>query len=152
MKTIRLGTFETNSSSTHSITMCMENEYQDWLDGKKYFCENEGRIVDAEERMEILKRHIIQDRLEYDWEKGTCEYKGVIQTISCKEDLFTTENLNELTEEDVEKWLEDNYDRYIVPCTFEEYYQDLELETYCERYTTPNGEKIVAFGYYGNDW
>ena len=28
MKTIRIGTFETNSSSTHSITMCMESDYE----------------------------------------------------------------------------------------------------------------------------
>ena len=28
MKIIRNATFETNSSSTHSITLCMENEFE----------------------------------------------------------------------------------------------------------------------------
>ena len=33
-QTIRFGVFETNSSSTHSLTVCTENEYQQWKDGK----------------------------------------------------------------------------------------------------------------------
>lgn len=33
MKAIRQGCFETNSSSTHSITMCMENEFEKWKNG-----------------------------------------------------------------------------------------------------------------------
>lgn len=31
---IRRGVFETNSSSTHSLTMCSENEYDKWERGK----------------------------------------------------------------------------------------------------------------------
>ena len=34
MKQIRTGLFETNSSSTHTLTMCSDEEYKDWLDGK----------------------------------------------------------------------------------------------------------------------
>lgn len=30
---IRKGVFETNSSSVHSLTMCMDDEYQKWKDG-----------------------------------------------------------------------------------------------------------------------
>lgn len=30
MQTLRRGVFETNSSSTHSITMCLESEYEKW--------------------------------------------------------------------------------------------------------------------------
>ena len=33
-KQIRRGTFETNSSSTHSITMCMKSEFDRWLIGE----------------------------------------------------------------------------------------------------------------------
>ena len=33
MKTIRLGTFETNSSSTHSMVICSEEEYEKWANG-----------------------------------------------------------------------------------------------------------------------
>ena len=33
---VRRGIFETNSSSTHSITMCTKNEFNEWVDGKIY--------------------------------------------------------------------------------------------------------------------
>jgi len=32
-KSIRRGVFETNSSSTHSITICTKEEYDKWFDG-----------------------------------------------------------------------------------------------------------------------
>lgn len=34
MKQIRYGTFETNSSSTHSLVICTEQDYKDWESGK----------------------------------------------------------------------------------------------------------------------
>ena len=34
---IRRGVFETNSSSTHSITMCSGEEYDKWCSGKLLF-------------------------------------------------------------------------------------------------------------------
>jgi len=34
MYTIRLGIFETNSSSSHSLTLCTEEEYQKFLKGE----------------------------------------------------------------------------------------------------------------------
>lgn len=34
MKAIRLGTFETNSSSTHSMVICSEEEYKKWANGE----------------------------------------------------------------------------------------------------------------------
>lgn len=34
---IRLGVFETNSSSTHSITMCLKSDYDKWVNGELVF-------------------------------------------------------------------------------------------------------------------
>lgn len=34
---IRRGVFETNSSSTHSITMCMKSDYDRWSNGEGFF-------------------------------------------------------------------------------------------------------------------
>lgn len=34
---IRKGVFETNSSSTHSLTMCSAGEYEEWKEGKLFF-------------------------------------------------------------------------------------------------------------------
>lgn len=35
--------------------------------------------------------------------------------------------------------------------TFNQYFQNDWFETYWEAYTTPGGENVVAFGYYGHD-
>lgn len=32
---IRRGVFETNSSSTHSLTMCSEEEFEQWKNGEQ---------------------------------------------------------------------------------------------------------------------
>ena len=37
MKQIRKNVFETNSSSTHTLAICTEDEYKDWQDGKLLF-------------------------------------------------------------------------------------------------------------------
>ena len=34
---VRQGVFETNSSSTHSLTICTENEYDKWKKGELLF-------------------------------------------------------------------------------------------------------------------
>lgn len=37
MKIIRQGAFETNSSSTHSLTICSSEEYTKWENGELYW-------------------------------------------------------------------------------------------------------------------
>ena len=37
MISVRKNVFETNSSSTHSITMCSENEYDKWKSGELFY-------------------------------------------------------------------------------------------------------------------
>jgi hypothetical protein len=36
MESIRIGVFETNSSSTHSLTMCSSEDYSRWENGEVY--------------------------------------------------------------------------------------------------------------------
>lgn len=96
MKIVRMGTFETNSSSTHSITMCTKEDFKKWENGE-----------------------LVYD----DW--------GDI--------LIPVEN--KLSEE--KQWLDNQYK---TPAEFfdKDYY-----ETFKEEYTSPTGEEIIAFGYYG---
>lgn len=58
MKIIRLGTFETNSSSTHSITMCMKEEYEKWKSGELFFVRAENKFIDKEEEQNMLKKQL----------------------------------------------------------------------------------------------
>lgn len=55
MKQIRCGVFETNSSSTHSLTICTKNEYESWKNEKLvYDCWNEKLVLPSTLSEEIL--------------------------------------------------------------------------------------------------
>jgi len=51
---------------------------------------------------------------------------------------------DEFTKNPVDKWNEDNQ-------TYEGFFEESWLETYEEHFTTPSGDKMVAFGRYGRD-
>ena len=93
MKQIRRGVFETNSSSTHSITMCNKDDYSKWEAGKKLLDRWGRRLVDV-----------------------------------------SPENLED----------EGLY-------TMKRYDNEIEYETFYKEFETPSGDKVVAFGYYGED-
>lgn len=119
MKTIRIGTFETNSSSTHSITMCMESEFLKWKNGEMYWNRWNDELVPKETvEEEFLK-----------------ENTGV-----SKEDPDFKDKL--------EEYLNDDDKTYY---TYEEF-NYIEYETYVDKYNTPNGDTVVAFGYYGENY
>ena len=54
MKSIRRGVFETNSSSTHSITMCAKEDYDNWQNGKKFFNAGKNKFVSMEDITEMF--------------------------------------------------------------------------------------------------
>ena len=51
---------------------------------------------------------------------------------------------DKFTKNSVNKWNEDNQ-------TYEGFFEESWLETYEEHFTTPSGDKMVAFGRYGRD-
>ena len=46
---IRVGVFETNSSSTHSLTMCSEEEFEKWKAGELLYDKYQGGFIDAKD-------------------------------------------------------------------------------------------------------
>lgn len=58
---IRHGVFETNSSSTHSLTICMESDYDKWRNGEVLFHHDyrtgEDKFITEEEAMDFLRSH-----------------------------------------------------------------------------------------------
>ena len=52
---IRRGVFETNSSSTHSITMCSGEEYDKWCSGNLLFWVGKKKFGTKEDIIEELK-------------------------------------------------------------------------------------------------
>ena len=94
---IRCGVFETNSSMTHALTICTEEEYRKWEDGELLY----GK-----------------------WEN----------------DFKTPEEVKTL-----DRWEQEEY------VSLEEYDDDYDFEHYEEHFTTPSGDSMVVFGYYGHD-
>lgn len=130
-KQIRRCVFETNSSSTHSMTMCLKSDYDAWqngtllYDGNKFISVEEGQ----KENAEWLRKEGIPEEAIEDYLKGD---KTLVDL--CEEDLMSRWDLYELWRSDVE----------------DEYYDEENYnETFFQSFTTPSGEVVVAFGEYG---
>ena len=98
---IRRGVFETNSSSVHSLTMCMKSDFDKWVSGELVWNAWSDRL---EPITDEIRKSIKEDEREY------------------------------LTYEQFNDW---------------EY---ISYETFENTFKTPNGEEVMSFGYYGNDY
>lgn len=49
MKQVRIGVFETNSSSTHSMVICTEEEFNKWMKGEVLMNLSEDTLVPVNE-------------------------------------------------------------------------------------------------------
>lgn len=54
-KVIRMNTWETNSSSTHSIAICNQSQLDDWKNGKLFYGVNFGKLFTIEQIRENFK-------------------------------------------------------------------------------------------------
>lgn len=119
---IRRGVYETNSSSVHSITMCTGEEYSKWENNEILYWEEEDKFGTREEIIEELKVRR--------WYSGKLRYPDTNWEDEDEvNDIFSDEQIK----------------------TYEEFFDDEWYETYFDTYITPNGEKVIAFGYYGHD-
>lgn len=125
MLTVRQGTFETNSSSTHSITMCTESDFNAWGKGELYFDRWDDELVTkevVEEDFAKLREEFINKHPDFD-----------------ENDEEWLEELDDFVNDAKRYYTREQYFEYIDDC----------YETYEDRFTTSNGETIIAFGYYG---
>jgi hypothetical protein len=118
---IRRGIFETNSSSTHSITMVMKSDYDRWRNGELYMYD--GELM---EKSVAIKK--VNDN-RFSFNENPNNY-----------------TLSLLTGCETDKELANN-----AIYSFEEYFDD-EYESFNVEFTTPSGETVCSFGYYGNDY
>ena len=122
MFSIRKNVFETNSSTSHSLCICTEEEYEKFKRGELFF--HYGKLVSKQdlpkEYVELLEKLDRLDRFSEDyWDKA----------------------------EEIEDEISDYRHKYKTYDSIGEY-----LEYYDEHFTTPSGDKMVAFGEYGNEY
>lgn len=146
MKQIRKNVFETNSSSTHTLAICTEDEYKDWKDGKLLF--NKWHETFVKNSIRITK----QDRKEaeeyYTRGKGKY-YKDWSELTDAEREEYTYNYIAQQRKQEKNSL----FDYEGSGLTYQEFMQDCNtegLETETSRYTSPSGDKLVitcAYGY-----
>ena len=117
-KQVRMGVFETNSSMTHALTICTQEEYDKWQNGEtllnEYAYDDNKFITMDDETIAELKA---------EYESSAHQYYDTF------EKYLSSEGIN-------------SYNTYNDEGYFEEF---------SKSFTTPSGDRMVAFGYYGHD-
>lgn len=123
MLQVRKNVFETNSSSTHSITITTKDEYDAWIKGEVYLNEYWGNTDSPYKDKKFVTREEAADILNHD--KYFVKNREVVTEVS-----------------DYELY---NWDFY----PFKKY--GLGLERYSHKYTSPSGDELVVLVCYGYD-
>lgn len=92
--TIRRGVFETNSSSTHNITILTEEDYQKWK--TNYLDKNSGKVLTKEDIINIMEGEYVDDG---DFE----DYRIDNNILSFYEETYLEEDVNEYTSKSGDK-------------------------------------------------
>ena len=132
---IRRSVFDSNSSTMHTCVIMTEDQYKKWESGKLYYYKYSVWLFDKlpkEKRPEVgclyTQDEVISfyDLTEYQYNPSTYE------EYSNSKDQFIKEMGDFIG---YDNWFDDEY---------------LEMDN--EKYITPNGEKIIVFCKYGNDY
>lgn len=133
MLQVRQGVFETNSSSTHSITIASQSDFDKWKNGEVYL--NDEWWSDEINDPNKNKTFLTVDE--------------AVNLVKARDDVYGDDDTVDYDSMDIlEK--EEKIEGYGI-YTFEEYFSKSWLEAYEEHYTTEHGDDIIAFGYYGYD-
>lgn len=133
---VRNGTFETNSSSTHSMVIGPKSQIEEWMRGKLVYDYDNDKFISLEAAHEAFLKELSEEEKAY----------------------FN------LSFEEKAAYLEERYPRYSVESYESELYAENYLftyDSYCDHYerletdttyyTTPGGEEIGIICSYGYD-
>lgn len=131
MFSIRRNVFETNSSSTHSITILTEKQWENWNTGKVFKWNGYSREWPDDKAFATLDEIIdfysktspeVVEKIKDIQEGKDEEYGGITEYLDDLDDFISTDQRSDYLEEDV------------------------------TTFTTPSGDKMIAFCKYGNDY
>lgn len=144
MKQIRCNVFETNSSSTHTLAICTEDEYKDWQDGKLLF--NKWNETFVKNSINITKQDRKEAEERYTTYKGKY-YKDWSELTEAEREEYTYNYIAQQRRQEKSFSFEED------GLTYQEFMQNCNndgLETETSHYTSPSGDKLVitcAYGY-----
>lgn len=140
MKTqIRSGVFETNSSAIHSITICTQKEYSDWLNDMTRMLNDypDNKFLPKDEAIEENIKILMK---EYELTDKNSEHRELIEKYRNTGDIEVFDELDEY------------FDKGSYYLTYDEWDSYFEYEKYAKKYITESNDEIIAFGYYGHDY
>ena len=131
---VRSHTFETNSSSTHSLTIMTEDQFDQFRDGNLFYDDWKEKFYTYEELKERMLETTTLEEVKNDY----IDYYG--------EEESDFNSPEEFEKHVVAYWAKENdirdYDHMLGD-------QQEDYETFEQHYTSPSGDKIVVCGYYG---
>ena len=144
MKQIRCNVFETNSSSTHTLAICTEDEYKKWQEGKMLF--NKWNETFIKNSINITKQDRVEAEERYNTYKGKY-YKDWSELTEAERDEYIYNYIAQQRRQEKSLSFEED------GLTYQEFMQNCNndgLETETSHYTSPSGDKLVitcAYGY-----
>lgn len=144
---IRQGLFETNSSSEHTITIVDAEDFESWKKDKVWYNTDEEHFLQIDKaidaNIEILEHDFLggKKKLPESFKDKYRELKNFEEAYNETKDNFDFD----FDYEDI-KWDWESF--YISREAWRKSSND-DFEDFYQPYTTKNGDKIVAFGYYG---
>lgn len=143
MLQVRQGVFETNSSSTHSLNICTQEEFDAWTakdsdicfigDARGDFAPSKFNGAKFVTKQEVLDRAIEVNKENED------------------EEDYQPYDIEHFFEKPEDEWYYES-DAVNENIYLAEDYESDTLEYYERKFTTPSGDKMVAFGMYGQDY
>lgn len=138
MRQVRRMTFETNSSSIHSLTMCSQETFDKWCNEEILYCDWKEDFIEARKLTDT------------DYKQAGEQYTSSMGKYYKSWDELTDDERKEYTTCFVRRNIKKNYSHFDEYLTRSEWLQEhSNLETFTQHYTSKSGDKIVAFGYYG---
>lgn len=135
MYQIRNGVFETNSSSTHSMCICTEDDFAGFKCNKAVWDKNKGKITPI---TKITRNYVSRAKDYYESQKTSF-----------------MKDWDNLSEESQLEFIVSEFDQtYAGDWLFEgkTFYKDWgrEYNTFEDHFETPSGDQMVAFGEYSD--
>ncbi len=128
---VRYGVFETNSSSVHSMVMCDEETYREFINDEilinGWNSRKNGTWITFDEALQSLSYYLTG----YAFEELLEEYN--------------VKSLNDIKKDELLKLFYENNIAYDYN------YYGYDYETFDKSFETKSGERVYAFGYYGED-
>ena len=139
MLQIRRNCFETNSSSTHSLVLCEDDDYEALLNNEAFL--SGSMYYDPV----VVRKEYLLDNLNEEREKSVRDnWKKY-----CKETGLNPESVDDFANEIIAGFDKADTDLMFDFYTLDQMWDNSELETFDDTYKTKDGKIIHAFGCHG---